>query len=73
MNGESFLNITHSDAIALLQSSRHIVMTVKDVGKLPITRSSYEHAQWTDCDSVDSRYVGATFMYALSCRDVYVV
>ncbi|KAK2142437.1 hypothetical protein NP493_4890g00000 [Ridgeia piscesae] len=61
VNGESFLNITHADAVSILQTSKHLVMTTRDIGKLPLARTTYEHAQWTPCDSPDTGHAGDTF------------
>ncbi|ELT89862.1 hypothetical protein CAPTEDRAFT_82749, partial [Capitella teleta] len=46
INGNSFLDIGHQDAAKLLRSSKHLMMTVKDVGKLPHTRTTYDQTQW---------------------------
>ncbi|RLW00450.1 hypothetical protein DV515_00008902 [Chloebia gouldiae] len=40
VNGRSFLSIPHDEAVKLLKSSRHLIMTVKDIGRLPHARTT---------------------------------
>ena len=46
VNGRTFLDISHGDAVKVLKSSKHLMITVKDVGKLPYARTTYDHTQW---------------------------
>ncbi|XP_015678813.1 whirlin [Protobothrops mucrosquamatus] len=46
VNGRSFLSISHDEAVKLLKSSRHLIMTVKDVGRLPHTRATVDETRW---------------------------
>ncbi|XP_064649030.1 whirlin-like isoform X3 [Lineus longissimus] len=46
VNGQSFLDISHADAVKVLKSSRHMMMTIKDVGRLPYARTTYDQTQW---------------------------
>ncbi|XP_036607166.1 whirlin isoform X2 [Trichosurus vulpecula] len=46
VNGRSFLNIPHDEAVKLLKSSRHLIMTVKDVGRLPHARTTVDETKW---------------------------
>ncbi|XP_068929947.1 whirlin isoform X5 [Petaurus breviceps papuanus] len=46
VNGKSFLNIPHDEAVKLLKSSRHLIMTVKDVGRLPHARTTVDETKW---------------------------
>ena len=46
MNGLSFLDVSHSDAVRALKSSKHMMLTIKDVGKLPYARTTYDQTQW---------------------------
>ena len=46
MNGQSFLDISHSEAVKVLKSSKHMMMTIKDVGKIPYARTTYDHTEW---------------------------
>ncbi|XP_005921794.1 whirlin isoform X1 [Haplochromis burtoni] len=46
VNGRSFLSIPHDEAVRVLKSSRHLMMTVKDVGRLPHTRTVVGETKW---------------------------
>ncbi|XP_007474587.2 whirlin isoform X4 [Monodelphis domestica] len=46
VNGKSFLNIPHDEAVKILKSSRHLIMTVKDVGRLPHARTTVDETKW---------------------------
>lgn len=46
VNGRSFLNILHDEAVRLLKSSRHLILTVKDVGRLPHARTTVDQTEW---------------------------
>ncbi|XP_074067856.1 whirlin isoform X4 [Macrotis lagotis] len=46
VNGKSFLHIPHDEAVKLLKSSRHLIMTVKDVGRLPHARTTVDETKW---------------------------
>ncbi|XP_004677463.1 PREDICTED: whirlin isoform X5 [Condylura cristata] len=46
VNGRSFLNILHDEAVKLLKSSQHLMLTVKDVGRLPHARTTVDETKW---------------------------
>lgn len=46
VNGRSFLTIPHDEAVRALKSSRHLMMTVKDVGRLPHARTVVGETKW---------------------------
>uniref|UniRef100_A0A8C7LB24 Whirlin n=1 Tax=Oncorhynchus kisutch TaxID=8019 RepID=A0A8C7LB24_ONCKI len=46
VNGRSFLGIPHDEAVRMLKSSRHLMMTVKDVGRLPHARTVVGETKW---------------------------
>ncbi|KAM4877968.1 whirlin isoform 2-T2 [Thomomys bottae] len=46
VNGQSFLSILHDEAVKLLKSSRHLILTVKDVGRLPHARTTVDETKW---------------------------
>ncbi|XP_061732894.1 whirlin isoform X5 [Nerophis ophidion] len=46
VNGQSFLNIPHDEAVRVLKSSKHLMMTVKDVGRLPHARTVIGETKW---------------------------
>ncbi|XP_073456370.1 whirlin isoform X2 [Aquarana catesbeiana] len=53
VNGISFLSIPHDEAVRILRSSRHLIMTVKDVGRVPHARTTVDETQW-----LSSSYAG---------------
>ncbi|CAH2316421.1 whirlin isoform X1 [Pelobates cultripes] len=53
VNGLSFLSIPHDDAVRILRSSRHLMMTVRDVGRVPHARTIVDETQW-----LSSSYTG---------------
>ncbi|XP_063172095.1 whirlin [Candoia aspera] len=57
VNGRSFLNISHDEAVKLLKSSRHLIMTVKDVGRLPHARATVDETKW-----INSSQIGETMV-----------
>ncbi|XP_046724441.1 whirlin isoform X1 [Silurus meridionalis] len=46
VNGRSFLSIPHDEAVRVLKASRHLMMTVKDVGRLPHARTVVGETKW---------------------------
>ncbi|KFP86070.1 Whirlin, partial [Acanthisitta chloris] len=57
VNGRSFLSIPHDEAVKLLKSSRHLIMTVKDIGRLPHARTTVDETRW-----IASSQVGETLV-----------
>ncbi|XP_022783817.1 uncharacterized protein LOC111324505 isoform X3 [Stylophora pistillata] len=46
VNGQSFLNISHKKAVKLLKSTRNMILTLKDIGRLPFTRVTHDKTRW---------------------------
>uniref|UniRef100_A0AAV2J3C7 PDZ domain-containing protein n=1 Tax=Knipowitschia caucasica TaxID=637954 RepID=A0AAV2J3C7_KNICA len=46
VNGRSFLSVPHDEAVRVLKSSRHLMMTVKDVGRVPHARTVVGETKW---------------------------
>ncbi|XP_040052853.1 whirlin isoform X2 [Gasterosteus aculeatus] len=46
VNGRSFLSVPHDEAVRVLKSSQHLMMTVKDVGRLPHARTVVGETKW---------------------------
>jgi hypothetical protein len=46
VNGRSFLDITHAEAVRILKTCKHMMMIIKDVGKLPYARTTIDKTQW---------------------------
>ncbi|XP_062446763.1 whirlin isoform X3 [Rhea pennata] len=57
VNGRSFLSIPHDEAVKLLKSSRHLIMTVKDIGRLPHARTTVDETRW-----IESSQIGETLV-----------
>ncbi|NXX92091.1 WHRN protein, partial [Centropus bengalensis] len=57
VNGRSFLSIPHDEAVKLLKSSRHLIMTVKDIGRLPHARTTVDETRW-----IASSQIGETLV-----------
>ncbi|XP_030625306.1 whirlin [Chanos chanos] len=52
VNGRSFLDIPHDEAVRVLKSSRHLMMTVKDVGRLPHARTVVGETKWISSSQI---------------------
>ncbi|KAL2099516.1 hypothetical protein ACEWY4_003910 [Coilia grayii] len=52
VNGHSFLSIPHDEAVRILKSSRHLMMTVKDVGRLPHARTVVGETKWISSSQI---------------------
>ncbi|XP_051959901.1 whirlin isoform X2 [Xyrauchen texanus] len=46
VNGRSFISIPHDEAVRVLKSSHQLMMTVKDVGRLPHARTVVGETKW---------------------------
>lgn len=46
VNGRNFRSIAHDEAVQTLKSSRHMLMTIKDVGRLPHARTVVDETKW---------------------------
>ncbi|NWY05303.1 WHRN protein, partial [Nothoprocta ornata] len=57
VNGRSFLSIPHDEAVKMLKSSRHLIMTVKDIGRLPHARTTVDETRW-----IASSQIGETLV-----------
>ncbi|NWU65051.1 WHRN protein, partial [Pterocles burchelli] len=74
VNGRSFLSIPHDEAVKLLKSSRHLIMTVKDIGRLPHARTTVDETRWIASSQIgetlvsSAGYVLGTPRTGLRCR-----
>ncbi|XP_053420743.1 whirlin isoform X2 [Nycticebus coucang] len=57
VNGRSFLSILHDEAVQLLKSSRHLILTVKDVGRLPHARTTVDETKWIASSRIEETAV----------------
>uniref|UniRef100_A0A3B4U5Z4 Whirlin n=1 Tax=Seriola dumerili TaxID=41447 RepID=A0A3B4U5Z4_SERDU len=46
VNGQSFVIICHDEAVHILKSGRHLLMKVRDVGRLPHARTVVDETKW---------------------------
>ncbi|KAM9360092.1 whirlin [Symphorus nematophorus] len=46
VNGQSFVTISHDGAVHILKTGRHLLMKVKDVGRLPHARTVVDETKW---------------------------
>ncbi|NXO00528.1 WHRN protein, partial [Rhinopomastus cyanomelas] len=60
VNGRSFLSIPHDEAVKLLKSSRHLIMTVKDIGRLPHARTTVDETRWIASSQIGDTLVSST-------------
>lgn len=72
VNGHSFRSIAHDEAVQILKSSRHMLMTVKDVGRLPHARTVVDETKWISSPQIAESSASATlrsfcFSQPISC------
>lgn len=46
VNGQSFIVISHDEAVHILKTGRNLLMNVRDVGRLPHARKVVDEAKW---------------------------
>ncbi|KAK2902624.1 whirlin isoform X2 [Channa argus] len=46
VNGQSFSNISHNEAVQILKTSQHLLIKVRDVGRLPHGRTVVDETKW---------------------------
>ncbi|XP_050426937.1 uncharacterized protein LOC126837151 [Adelges cooleyi] len=55
VNGQSFLNVSHDEAVNLLKFQNHMTLTVRDVGKVPHLCTTYNTDTWNcSLDNTDN-------------------
>ncbi|XP_032241954.2 whirlin isoform X3 [Nematostella vectensis] len=47
VNGTSFLNISHASAIKALKANKNMMVTIKDVGRLPLAKTTTDKTRWS--------------------------
>ncbi|XP_028981026.2 whirlin isoform X2 [Esox lucius] len=60
VNGCSFLGVPHDEAVRVLKSSRHLMMTVKDVGRLPHARTVVGETKWITSSQIAESSAGGS-------------
>ncbi|CAJ1068685.1 whirlin-like [Xyrichtys novacula] len=46
VNGQSFVTISHDEAVHILKTGHHLLMKVRDVGRLPHARTVVDETKW---------------------------
>ncbi|XP_018525151.1 whirlin [Lates calcarifer] len=46
VNGQSFVTICHDEAVHILKTGRHLLIKVRDVGRLPHARTVVDETKW---------------------------
>nr|XP_044997445.1 whirlin isoform X2 [Jaculus jaculus] len=59
VNGRSFLSVLHDEAVKLLRASRHLMLTVKDVGRLPHARTTVDETKWIASSRIGESTTGS--------------
>lgn len=52
VNGQSFIVISHDEAVHILKTGRNLLMNVRDVGRLPHARKVVDEAKWISGQSI---------------------
>ncbi|XP_052392628.1 whirlin-like isoform X2 [Carassius gibelio] len=60
VNGRSFLSIPHDEAVQVLKSTQHLMMTVKDVGRLPHARTVVGETKWITSSQITDSSAGSS-------------
>ncbi|XP_045189778.2 uncharacterized protein LOC123547069 isoform X2 [Mercenaria mercenaria] len=48
VNGIPFENITHAHAVEVLKGKKHLILTLRDVGRFPVYKELYAEYTWSD-------------------------
>lgn len=57
VNGQSFLDVTHDEAVSQLKFHKRMSLVVKDVGKVPHSCTSVEPEPWDAYSPTGTRFV----------------
>ncbi|XP_071379874.1 whirlin-like [Centroberyx affinis] len=52
VNGRSFVTISHDEAVHILKTGRHLLMRVRDVGRLPHARTLVDETKWISSPAI---------------------
>ncbi|XP_056135488.1 whirlin-like [Lampris incognitus] len=52
VNGRSFVTISHDEAVHSLKAGRHLLMRVRDVGRLPHARTMVDETKWISSPAI---------------------
>lgn len=60
VNGQSFIVISHDEAVHILKTGRHLQVKVRDVGRLPHARTQLEEGRWSHGPARDESNTSAS-------------
>lgn len=72
VNGHSFRSVAHDEAVQILKSSRHMLMTIKDVGRLPHARTVVDETKWISSPLIAESSTGAA-LRSVWCASMYLL
>ncbi|XP_030000296.1 whirlin [Sphaeramia orbicularis] len=52
VNGQSFVTISHDEAVHILKTGHHLLMKVRDVGRLPHARTVVDETKWISSQTI---------------------
>lgn len=52
VNGQSFIVISHDEAVHILKTGRNLLMNVRDVGRLPHARKVVDETKWVSGQAI---------------------
>ncbi|KAM7392078.1 hypothetical protein PAMP_022714 [Pampus punctatissimus] len=52
VNGQSFVTISHDEAVHILKTGHHMLMKVRDVGRLPHARTVVDETKWISSQAI---------------------
>lgn len=52
VNGQSFVTISHDEAVHILKTGHHLLMKVRDVGRLPHARTVVDETKWISSQAI---------------------
>lgn len=60
VNGQSFVVISHDEAVHILKTGRHLLVKVREVGRLPHTRTLPDQGGWSHGPAGDETNASAS-------------
>uniref|UniRef100_A0A667XAP1 Whirlin n=1 Tax=Myripristis murdjan TaxID=586833 RepID=A0A667XAP1_9TELE len=71
VNGRSFITISHDEAVHILKTGCHLLMRVRDVGRLPHARTVVDETKWITSQAIaESTATANASASPLVCRGV---
>lgn len=52
VNGQSFVTISHDEAVHILKTGHHLLVKVRDVGRLPHARTVVDETKWISSQTI---------------------